>query len=320
MTVLPRLATALGLAALPFFAAQAQAEYPERSITIVVPFAAGGGGDTFTRTIADLAQDRLGVNVMVENRTGGGGTIGVGSVARATPDGHTIGFVSASPVLVTPLFTEVPFDPASDLTYLGRFVTSPIPMIVPADSPWESFDELVDWMRENPGRLRWSTSATRGGPQIATEALFNALEVEGVHIPMQGGSEVLAALLGDTLDMGVISEFAEPTAAGQVRVLAQSGPEAIAEMPDVPTFDTLGSPLAPSMFFGLIAPAGVPQEVTDTWDALLAEIVEDPRFVEVASRQGAPIAFQPHGEFQAAVQRDIAAFREAVEELGLLDD
>ena len=320
MNRLTRIAASLGAALVGLGPALAQAEYPSRAITIVVPFAAGGGGDTFTRAIADLAQERLGVNVLVENRTGGGGTIGVGSVARAANDGHTLGFVSTSPVVMTPNFSEVPFDPSTDITYVGRFVTSPIPMIVPADSPWQNFEELVEWMRENPGRLRWSTSATRGAPQIATEALFGALEVEGVHIPMQGGSEVLAALLGDTLDMGVISEYAEPSMAGQVRVLAQSGPEPLNEMPEVPTYDALGSPLAPSMFFGIIGPGDLPAEVTETWDSLLAEIVADPRFVEVAERLGGNLAFMPHEPFQAAVLRDIAAMRIALEDLGLLED
>ncbi len=320
MKTLSSIAGLAGAALIGLGPAPAQADYPTGPITLVVPFAAGGGGDTFTRAIAELAQERLGVNVMVENRTGGGGTIGVGSVARAANDGHTLGFVSTSPVVMTPNFSEVPFDPATDITYVGRFVTSPIPMIVPADKPWQSFDDLVEWMRENPGRLRWSTSATRGAPQIATEALFGALGVEGVHIPMQGGSEVLAAILGDTLDMGVISEYAEPAMAGQVRVLAQSGPEPIAEMPDVPTYDALGSPLAPTMFFGIIGPADLPAEVTGTWDGLLAEIVEDPRFVEVADRLGGNLAFMPHEPFQAAVLRDIAAMSAALEELGLLDD
>lgn len=320
MTARNVLAAAIGLAVLPFAATDARADYPDRAITMVVPFAAGGGGDTFTRAIADQAQERLGVNVLVENRVGGGATIGVGSVARAAPDGYTIGFVSASPVVMAPNFGELPYDPSTDLTYISRFVTSLHPMMVPTGTQWQSFEELVAWMGENPGRLRWSTAAVRGAPHVATEALFASLGVEGTFIPMQGSSEVLAGLLGDTLDMGVISDFAVPLASGDVRVLAESGPERIAELPDVPTYLDLGSPLAPSIFFGIAGPAGMPDDVVAKWDEMIGEIVATERFKDVATRLNANLAYLGNADFHPMILRDIAGMAEALETLGMLDN
>jgi len=320
MTSRNLLAAAIGVAMLPFAATDALADYPDRAITMVVPFAAGGGGDTFTRAIAEQAQERLGVNVLVENRVGGGATIGVGSVARAAPDGYTIGFVSASPVVMAPNFGELPYDPSTDLAYVARFVTSPHPMLVPSGKPWQDFEELVAYMRENPGRLRWSTAAVRGAPHVATEALFATLGIEGTYIPMQGSSEVLAGLLGDTLDMGVISDFAVPLASGDIRVIAESGPERIAELPDVPTYLDLGSPLAPSIFFGIAGPSGMPDAVVSLWEEMIGEIVATDRFKDVAERLNANLAFLGYDEFHPMVLRDIAGMAEALEVLGMLDN
>lgn len=308
-------AMAIGLASL--FPAAAQSDYPSESITMVVPYAAGGGGDTFTRAIADQARQILGVNVNVVNRTGGGATIGIGSVARSAPDGYTIGFVSTSPIVVSPNFTDTPYDPTSDLTYLARFVTSPHPMVVPADSEWETFEDLVAWVNENPGRLRWSTAGVRGGPHIATEAMMQAEGMDAVFIPMDGSSEVLAGLLGDTLDMGVISDFAVPLQAGNIRVLAESGPEKIEALPEVPTYRELGYPLAPSIFFGLAGPADLPEEVIDTWEDTMEQIMESEAFMEVAERLNANLAYMGHEEFHANVLQDIEEMRTALEDIDL---
>lgn len=313
------LAAAAAAALVAIMPASAQSSYPDQAITIVVPYAPGGGGDTFTRTIADLARDILGVNVNVENRAGGGATIGVGSVARANPDGYTIGFVSTSPVVVAPNFSRVPYDPATDLTYLARFVTSPHPMVVRADSQWQTYEDLVAWVKENPGRLRWSTAGVRGGPHIATEAAFRTEGLNAVFVPMQGSSEVLAGLLGDTLDVGVISDFAVPLQAGDVRVLAESGPEKIASLPEIPTYSELGYPLAPSIFFGLIGPANLPDEVVAKWEDTLKQVVEDERFKEVARRLNANISYLGHEEFQASVVGDIKAMATTLEDLGMLE-
>jgi tripartite-type tricarboxylate transporter receptor subunit TctC len=164
--------------------AEVDGDYPSRPITIIVPYAPGGGGDTFTRAIALQARDILGTKILVENRMGGGATIGVGSVARSPADGYTLGFVSSSPVVVVPNFFDVPYDPVTDLTYLARFVVSPYPVLVRGDSSFNSFTELLDYARENPGKLRWSTAGINGAPHIATEAALQEEGVESAFVPM----------------------------------------------------------------------------------------------------------------------------------------
>jgi tripartite-type tricarboxylate transporter receptor subunit TctC len=131
---------------------------------------------------------------------------------------------------------------------------------------------------------------------------------------------VLAGLLGDTLDVGVISDFAVPLKSGDVRVLAESGPEEIAELPEVPTYAEMGYPLSPSIFFGLVGPAGLPEDVISKWEDTLQQIVESDRFTEVASRLNANISYLGHEDFQASVVGDIKAMTATLDELGMLDE
>jgi tripartite-type tricarboxylate transporter receptor subunit TctC len=298
--------------------AEVDGEYPSRPITIVVPYAPGGGGDTFTRAIAVQAREILGTKILVENRMGGGATIGVGSVVRAPADGYTLGFVSSSPVVVVPNFFDVPYDPVTDLTYLSRFVVSPYPVLVRGDSALNSFDDLLDYGRANPGRLRWSTAGINGAPHIATLA---ALQVEGIKsafVPMQGSTEVLAGLLGGTIDMGVMSDYAGPLAAGDVKLLAEIGPEPIEGFADIPTYKEMGYPLAPTIFFGLAGPAGLPDDVIQAWESALKSISESDSFKELAQRLNGNVTYLGHDAFEALVLSDIESTRAALDTLGML--
>ncbi len=296
----------------------AESGYPSKAITIIVPYAAGGGGDTFTRAVAAEAQTLLGTKIFVENRTGGGATIGVGSVARAAPDGYTLGFVSSSPVVVVPNFVRVPYDPLTDLTYLSQFVVSAYPIIVRADSPFKTWRDVLAHARANPGRLRWSTAGMNGAPYVATLAAFRREGVRAAFIPMQGSSEVLTGLLSGTVQVGVIADFAGPLAAGDIRVLAEIGPDPVPELPGVPTFGELGYPLAPTIFYGLIGPPGLPADVIAKWDATMLAVTSTPRFQQLARRLQGSVELLDQRRFQAAVLKDITSTRRELEIAGIL--
>lgn len=291
-------------------------EYPSKAITIIVPYAPGGGGDTFTRAIAAQASDILGVKVFVENRTGGGGTVGVGSVTRAAADGYTLAFVSSSPVVMAPNFLDVPYDPVKDFTYLSRFVITPHPVLVLAGAPYHSFAELLEYARTNPGNLRWSTAGINGAPHVATRAAFQQEGVDATFVPMQGSSEVLAGLLGGTIDMGVISDYAGVLAAGDIRVLAEIGPQPIPELPQAPTYEQLGYPLAPTIFFGLCGPAGLPDDVVAKWEEAMRVITGSESFSGITERLSGNVAYLGHEDFERHVLASIEATRETLRLLG----
>lgn len=295
----------------------AAGDYPSKPITIVVPYAPGGGGDAFTRAVALQAQEILGIKIFVVNRTGGGATIGVGAVARAKADGYTLGFVSSSPVVAAPNFFNVPYDPAKDFTYLSRFVISAAPVLVRDDSKFQSFQDLITFARANPGKLLWSTAGINGAPHIATEAVFRKEGIKSAFVPMQGSTEVLAALLGGTVDMGVMSDYAGPLAAGDVRALADISPERVPDLANIPTYKEMGYALAPAIFFGLAGPAGLPEEVIVTWEQTMRTITASDSFNEVAKRLNGNVAYLDHEAFQAMVLSEIETMRDALQSLGM---
>jgi tripartite-type tricarboxylate transporter receptor subunit TctC len=289
--------------------------YPSKPITLVVPYAPGGGGDAFTRAIALQAQAILGAKIFVENRMGGGATIGVGTVARARADGYTLGFVSSSPVVAAPNFFNVPYDPAKDLTYLSRFIISAAPVLVRGDSKFQSFRDLIVYAKANPGKLLWSTAGINGAPHIATEAAFTQEGIKSAFLPMQGSTEVLAALLGGTIAMGVMSDYAGPLAAGDVRALADIGSERVPDLAEIPTYREMGYALTPTIFFGLAGPAGLPAEVISTWDHTMRTITASAAFIEVAKRLNGNVAYLDHKAFQAMVLDEIGTMRETLQSL-----
>ena len=311
------LCLSLWLAGVVGVAAADTGDYPRRPVTIVVPYAAGGGGDTLTRAIAMQAQERLGRRVLVENRPGGGGTIGVGAVARAPADGYTLAFVSSSPVVSVPNFVNVPYDAERDFVYIARFMISAYPVVVRADSQWHSFDELLAFARANPGRLRWSTAGINGSPHIAVEAALRQEGVRAAFVPMQGSAEVLAGLLGNTLDVGVISDYAPLLAAGRLRLLAEIGSEVFAGLEQIPTFERLGYPLAPTIFFGIAGPAGMPPQLVALWSDIVGEVTRSEDFRRLIARLNGDASFLGHDRFHDFVLEDIVTTRRALNSLGL---
>lgn len=306
-----------GLAAMAFGQVAIADAYPSKPIKLIVPYSAGGGGDTTSRFIADMASDIMGVNFVVENKTGGGATIGIGAVAKSAPDGYTVGFISTSPITIRTHMMQAPYDPLTDLTYIGQFVSSPMPIIVRSDSDWQTLDDMMAFARANPGGLRWSTAVQRGGPHVAVQAAFAQEGAKATFIPSKGGAKALAALLGKTIDMAAITDFAAPLADGKVRLLAETTPNRNPAAPDAPTLTEAGYPLAPTIFFGLAGPAGLPQEVTDKWDAVLAEIVASAKFQDLAQKLKATPKFANSADFTRTVHADYKTAGEVLSKIEL---
>jgi tripartite-type tricarboxylate transporter receptor subunit TctC len=291
------------VAVLVTFGAQALAQdrFPSRQVTIVVGFAAGGGGDISARWMADFLRERWKVPVIVENKPGAGATIAAAQLARSKPDGYTVALATTSPYTVAPYFQTVPYDPSKDFTYLFQFLVSAQPVFVKADSPHKTMQDLVGWMKANPGKLFWSTAATNGGPHIATEAAFKHLGVSGTYVPYKGGADAIAGLLGGQIQMLVAAEFPPYAAAGQVRLLAETGPEKIADYPAVPTFKELGYPLSVPIFYGIAGPAGIPADVVAAWEAAAQDMVKTPAFKDLMGKLKSTASYQGSRDFSSTI-------------------
>ncbi|MBY0335238.1 MAG: tripartite tricarboxylate transporter substrate binding protein, partial [Acetobacteraceae bacterium] len=311
--ILKRRTILLGAAALPAAPALAQPTWrPERAVAIVVGFAPGGGADTIARGFADWARGAHGVNAVVENRTGASGSIATERVARAAPDGHTVSVAVPSPIWVFPQLERAPYDPLRDLSYLAQVLTQPCPLYVRADSPIRDWDGFVAAARARPGALRWGTSASRGFAEILVSAAMRHLGLDTVSVPFRGGSEAIQALLGGHIEAVASSDFGPALGAGQVRLLVESGPLRIPGQEGVPTFRELGYPLSVSVFYGAVAPAGLPAPARAWWERAWLDYAASPAFRDLAGRMFGIVAPLDGAAFAAAVREGHAGFGRAL--------
>jgi len=307
-----------GAAALAITASAALAQsYPSETITLIVPYSPGGNGDITSRFVADQASNIMGVNFIVENRAGGGAFIGINTCANADPDGYTICFISTSPITVRPHVIEAPYDPMTDLTYIGQFMLSKQPVLARNDGKFTSLDQVIAYAKERPGQLRWSAAVPRGGPHLATEAMFRAEGAETTFLPSKGGAVELANLLSGTIDIAVISDYGPALDNGEVIILAETSPGRNPQNMDAPTLSELGYPLELASFFALAGPAGLSDEVIAKWDDTLLQITESAEFKTLMDRIKAEGAYLNSADFTARVQADFKAMGEATEKFGL---
>ncbi len=279
----------------------AQEKFPSKNVTIIVGFAPGGGGDISARWIAEFLRERWKVPVLVENKPGAGATIAAAQLARSKPDGYTVALATTSPFTVAPYFQTVQYDPSKDFTYLFQFLVSAQPVFVKSDSPHKTLQDLIAWMKANPGGLFWSTAATNGGPHIATEAAFKHLGIKGTYVPYKGGADAITGLLGGQIQMLVAAEFPPYAAAGQVRLLAETGPEKIADYPTVPTFRELGYPLSVPIFYGIAGPAGIPADVVAQWEAAAQDMMKSSAFKGLMGKLKSTASYQGSKDFTSTI-------------------
>ena len=291
----------LALSALLVLGLGAQAQsFPTGPIRLIVNFNPGGTTDLAARIIAEMAEERFGVPVVVENRAGAGGSLGVGSVSRSDPDGYTVGTITASPVTTLPYTQDMGFHPIDDLTYLVQFATTYHPIAVRADAPWETYEEFIAHAREYPGAVRYATAGTLNQPHLAMEQVAMAEDVVLTFVPFsEGGAAAMVALLGGHIDATVVSDYFGPLEAGQVRLLAETGDVPIVGHEDVPTFPELGYDFFGVALVGLVAPAGLPDDVAARLEEVFTDVVTDPEFQRRLADIGVQSTYKDGADFTA---------------------
>lgn len=308
------LAGAVLLAPLSLLAAD---KYPSKPIRMIVPYNAGGNGDISARYVADRAGELMGTTFVVENKVGGGAYIGTNQCAKADPDGYTVCFTSTSPIVIRPHLAPPPYDPLKDLTYLGQYGVANQPIIVRADGKYNSLKDLIDHARKNPGALRWSAAVVRGGPHLATEAMFQQEGVKATFLPSKGGAVELTNLLSGTIDMAVIADYGTALDAGTIKIIGETTPNRNPSAPEVKTLKELGYPLAPAIFIGLAAPAGLPKEVVAKWDEVLTKITASDGFKQLMERIKSTPAHLNSAQLTEQVKVDYVAMGKAIASLGI---
>jgi len=252
---------AMGLAPAP-----ARAEYPDHSITIVVPFAPGGASDYMARLLSTHFRDRFGQTVVVENKPGAGGNIGIGDVARAKPDGYTF-LVSSSVFVVNPgLYRQAPYDPIKGFAPVTELISSPNVIAVRADAGIKDLDDLIAKANADPGKFNYSTPGTGTSTNLMMELLKTKKKFNIVHVPYHGAAPAVQALLAGqvqatSMTLPVVLPFVK---AGKLKCLVVTGDRRWADLPDVPTITEAGfADSVNETFQALFAPAGTPQAIID---------------------------------------------------------
>lgn len=262
--------------------AQTTSDFPSRPMRFIAPFAAGGATDIVTRLVAaELARD-LGKPVVVENRAGAGGNIGMEALAKAAPDGYTFGVGAGATLAVNPnLYASLPFDTARDFVPVHPLVLVPHALIINRDIPAQNLKDLVARMKANPGKFSFGSPGTGTTGHLYGELFKRAMGVEMTHIPFKGGNQVRQEIIAGRLELSVstLVDALTQIQTGSVRGLAVVAGRRVSAVPDIPTFAELGVPGFDSEnFFGLITPAGVPREIILLLNARVATMVSRAEF------------------------------------------
>src|SRR5262245_44408906 len=249
------------------------------TIRIIFPFAAGGSGDPTARLLADKLQTSLGQTVLVENRTGGGGRIGVNAVKNAAPDGNTLLFTPFAAVTIYPFaYRSLDYDPFTDLAPITQVCTFDFAIAVGSDFPAKTPQELVIWLKANPASAQYGSPGAGALPHFFGLLFGRAAGVEMTHIAYKGTAPALSDLLGGQIPMvsSTVSDFLELHRAGKIRVIATSGEERTTDLPDVPTFQESGIDIVGSGWYGMFAPARTPPDVVARLNAALVAALAQP--------------------------------------------
>jgi tripartite-type tricarboxylate transporter receptor subunit TctC len=301
-------------------AAQAQ-PYPNRPITMIVPFPPGGIADITGRPLAVAMAKTLGQNVVVENKAGAGGAVGHAYVAKAKPDGYTI-MTALSSIVVIPEADKVNGRPASyqmsEFTPIALVSADPTILLVPADAPWKTLHELIEDARLRPGKISYASSGVYGTIHTCFEMLAQAANVKFLHVPYKGGGPAMVALLAGETNLGAQSPGVSHAhiKSGKIRVLGSWAASRTAALPDVPTMREQGFDVEFYIWAGLFAPAGLPPDVAARIRAAVRDAVQDPDFRSAMTNVNTPISFLEGAEFDRFLDTDTKRLAAVVQRMG----
>ena len=317
------LLAAAAACALPWAAAQAPA-WPSRPITLIVPFPPGGLADIVARPVAEALARDLGQPVVIDNKPGAGGGIGMGLAAKSKPDGHTL-LMALSSLTVLPeadvILGRAPMFSLQDLRPVARYTADPTVLAVRADSPWKSVKDFVDEAKRRPGAINYGSSGNYGTMHVPMEILAQEAGVKLTHVPFTGAGPAVLALLGGQIQAVSTgpATVLQHVKAGKLRVLGHWGTGALASLPDVPALKDTGFNAEYAQWSGLFVPSGVPDAIVQRLRSAARNAAQDARVREVIQGAGSPILYQDMPEFERYVQADARRMADVVKRIGKVE-
>ena len=268
------------------------ADFPNKPITLIVPYPAGGATDLVIRPLAEAAKKYLGQPVVVENRSGGGGAVGVGSIIGKKPDGYLLSVVVTS-LHRNSFINKLSFDTVKDVTPVIQLAGYLYGILVRSDSQFKTLKELLDYAKANPGKISYMASGVGTGGHIAMEELaYNAGGIKFNHIPSKGDPESTAALLGGHIDaISTTSGWIPQAEAGKLRLLATYGEKRTKRFPTVPTVAEVGLKVVHNSPIGIVGPKDLPKEIVKILHDAFKKSLDDPTFLSVMDRYEMPVMY-----------------------------
>ncbi len=303
--------------------ALAQAAFPNKAITMVVPFPPGGLADLVARPVAEAMARDLGQPVVIENKAGAGGGIGMGFVAKARPDGYTV-VMALSSLTVIPeadaLMGRAPLFALGDLRAIARYTADPTVLAVRADAPWKSVKDFVDDVGKRPGALNYGSSGNYGTMHVPMEILAASANLKMTHIPFTGAGPAIVALLGGQIDAVSTgpATVLQHIKAGKIRVLGHWGNGVLASMPEVPSLKDAGQNAEYAQWSGLFIPSATPEPVAQRLRAAAKFAANDAKVKEIIQNAGSPVQYLDAPEFELYVQADAKRMVGVVQRIGKL--
>jgi tripartite-type tricarboxylate transporter receptor subunit TctC len=311
-----RLATALASLALGLAAAAPAFAWPEKPITLVVPFPPGGSTDTLARAIGPKMQQSLGTNVLVDNKPGATGTIGAGQVVRAPADGYTLFVTSLGPLVIAPhLLRKVPYDALADFDLLTVAVQAPNVLVVPATSPAKTVAELVARQKAQPDKVSFASSGNGSSDHLTAELYWQQSGTTGVHVPYKGGAPAISDLLGGQVDASFqnINAVIQHIRSGKLRALAITSAQRSPLLPDVPTLAQAGVQGADvSSWQAVAAPKGLPAAVKTRLHAAILAALNDPQTREQFTSVGFEVVGNTPEQFAVFQKREFDRWKQLI--------
>lgn len=300
--------------------ALAQADFPSKPLTMIVPFSAGGTTDILARIVGQALGQELGESIIIENKPGAGGNIGAQQAARAKADGYTLfmGTVGTHAINQS-LYKKLPYDPLKDFTPLSRVATVPNLLVAHPSRPYKTVQEMIAYAKANPGDVTYGSPGSGASPHVSG-ALFQSMTgAELTHIPYKGSAPAVSDLLGNQIAVMFdnMPSAIQHVHSGKLRPIAVTTAKRSPELPDVPTIAEAGVPgYEATSWFGLWAPAGTPAPVLDKLHSALTKVLQDPAVVKKIADQGGEVVIDTPAEFEAFIQSEAAKWGKVVKESG----
>jgi len=299
--------------------AHAQQSYPVRPIRIIIPFPPGNTTDIIARLIGPKMTEKLGQPVIVENMPGASGQIGLSAVARAQPDGYTLGAGQGGNLVVAPHTNKnLPYDPLKDFTPIVLSAFNYLAIFASNEAPFKTLAEMVAWAKANPGRLTVATNGEGGFPHLAFEDLRLRRGFTYTHVPYKGSSQIGTDLMGNQVQVAIdgITGLTPQVRAGKLRLLAVTNKNRVDLWKDVPAASEVVAGFESGGWFGFVAPAGTPAHIVNTLNAVMNEAMKQPEVTEKLAAAGLIISTEPPQFFADVIRRDYDRYGKLARDIG----